>query len=456
MNHILEAISKAGGEPIRIGGCVRDKLLGSESKDVDIEVYGLPAHDLANILRNFGKVNFVGESFGVIKLTTADEDFDFSLPRRDNKVGRGHRGFQVGVDHDLTPAEAAARRDFTINAIGEKLDGTLVDPFNGVADLKNKILRATSEHFSEDPLRVLRGFQFTARFGLIAEPKTLGMCATLKDEAATIAIERIWMEWEKWALKGVHPSLGIKFLVDCGWINLFPELVNMISVPQDPEYHPEGSVMIHSMHVCDAAARICDRENLQGEDRITIILAALCHDLGKAYPWHGGTTEFTDGRWRSPGHAEAGVPIARKFLESIGCLERIIERVLPLVAEHMICVTSEMNPRVVRRLCVRLDKATLRELLYVIEADHSGRPPLPGGLPDSAADMIEIAEKLALEAAKPKPYILGRHLIARGMVPGPIFKEIINKCFEAQLDGIFAVDDAENYLDKLLAEDYKG
>jgi len=453
MNDILKAIVAAGGDPIRVGGCIRDELLGLESKDVDVEVFGLSADALCAVLRRFGKVSVVGESFGVIKLTTKDEDFDFSLPRRDNKTGRGHKGFQVEVDHSMTPAEAALRRDFTINAIGKRLDGELVDPFGGKQDLLDGVLRATSVHFSEDPLRVLRGFQFASRFKLTAEPGTVEMCRVLVDEADTLAIERIWGEWEKWAMKGVVPSMGLRFLVECGWIRLFPELVNLIDVPQDPVWHPEGCAWTHTLHVCDAAARICDREKLEGEDRAVIILAALCHDLGKALPENGGTTVFEDEHWRSPGHAEAGVPLSRRFLERIGCLERIIEKVLPLVAEHMICMTtSEITDRVVRRLSVRLGKATMRELLLILEADHSGRPPLAGGLPEPGKEIAVIAERLALEAAKPKPIIAGQHLIDRGYKPGPFFGLVINQCFEAQLDGVFTDEaGAVRHLEEVLS-----
>lgn len=456
MDHILDAIVRAGGDPIRVGGCIRDQLLGLESKDVDIEVFGLNAETLESILREFGKVSVVGDSFGVIKLSTNEEEFDFSLPRRDNKIGRGHRGFQVEVDHSMTPTEAALRRDFTVNAIGQRQDGQLVDPFGGKNDLRDRVLRAVSDHFSEDPLRVLRGFQFASRFQLIADPRTIEMCRGLLAEANTLASERVWGEWEKWSSKGVVPSLGLRFLVDSGWIQLYPELANLIDVPQDPEWHPEGCAWTHTLHVCDAAALICDREGLAGESRATIILAALCHDLGKAWPAQGGTTVYEDGHWRSPGHAEAGVPLSRRFLERIGCLERIIEKVLPLVAEHMICMTvSEINDRVVRRLAVRLEKTTMRELLLLIEADHSGRPPLARGLPESARSIIEIAERLAIDASKPRAIIGGRHLIHRGYKPGPFYGQIISLCYEAQLDGQFTDEEgAVRHLEGMLARSY--
>ena len=447
MREILEAIIEAGGDPIRVGGCIRDEMLGVESKDIDIEVFGLSSDALVAVLKRFGKVSVVGESFGVIKLRHKGEEFDFSLPRRDNKVGRGHKGFEVVVDHELSPFEAAKRRDFTINAIGRRLDGELVDPHGGLSDLNNRVLRHTSEHFAEDPLRVLRGFQFAARFNMSVVPETLEMCRSLIGEFDTLAIERIWIEFEKWAVKGSVPSAGLRFLRACGWVSLFPELEALIGVQQDPEWHPEGDVWEHTLHVCDAAARIADREQLEGEDRAVLILAALCHDLGKPE-----TSVFERGRWRAPGHPEAGVPVAKRFLESIGCLQRIIDRVLPLVREHMIHVTGgQPSDKLVRRLAVRLEKASVCELLLLIEADHSGRPPLFPGLPKKAEEIGVIAERLDVEAAKPKPIIGGRHLIDRGLQPGPRFGEIIGECFEAQLDGVFVDENgAVLFLEELL------
>lgn len=437
MNNILNAIVAAGGRPIKVGGCVRDKILGIDSKDVDVEVFGLSSDDLCGVLSNFGEICLVGVSFGVIKLTTDTDDFDFTLPRRDNKTGVGHRGFQVEVDHTMTPEEAALRRDFTINAIGETVDGEIVDPFGGVADMRAGVLRATSEHFSEDPLRVLRGFQFAARFNLVAEPKTLSMCKELLTEASSLPLERVWGEWEKWALRSETPSHGLKFLVSSGWVDQHPELVNLIGVPQDPVWHPEGCAWTHTMHVCDAMVRICDRIGVEGEDRVVLVLAALCHDLGKAFPENGGTTVFERDKWRSPGHADAGVPLAERFLKRIGCFQRIIDRVLPLVAEHMICTIDNISDRVVRRLSVRLGDSTISELLTLVEADHAGRPPLPADFPVEFEEIFNIAERLKIDLLKPEPIIGGRHLIELRFKPGPFFGKVIKACFEAQLDGTF-------------------
>ena len=430
MQNILQKIVSAGGTPYFVGGCVRDELLNIKSKDIDIEVYGLSADKLIEVLKPFGKVDCVGVSFGVIKLTTAEDDFDFTLPRRDSKVYEGHKGFTVEVDHTMSPEEAASRRDFTINSISKSLDGQLVDPYGGVKDLQDRVLRATSEHFKDDPLRTLRGFQFAARFELVAELQTLTMCRDLLAESHTISVERIYGEVVKWALKSTVPSAGLFFLKRAGWLVMFPELNNLDELPQDPQWHPEGNAFIHTALVCDAARNIAVRDKLCDEDRLVLMLAALCHDLGKAT-----TTVMRDGRWRSPGHAKEGEDLTRSLLNRMGFGESIIKQVIPLVVEHMSYIGIEPNERFVRRLSVRVEPCSIVQLCRVMEADHSGRPPLPMGMPINARKILMISEKLKVQSGKPEPIVKGRHLIDKGMEPGPHFKDILDQCYQAQLDG---------------------
>jgi tRNA nucleotidyltransferase (CCA-adding enzyme) len=309
MKKILEAIAAAGGRPLQIGGSVRDQVLGHVAKDFDIEVYNLSADALIAVLQQFGKVDTVGKSFGVIKLRNNGNDYDFSLPRRENKSGVGHKGFIVNCDPSMTVAEACARRDFTINAICfDPLKGEYIDPLNGEADLGLRRLHPCSDHFKEDPLRVLRGMQFAGRFRLLPSPMCIVMCEEVKEEYKTLAAERIWGEWEKWAEKSIIPSYGLKFLYITGWIDHYPELVALLDCEQEEAWHPEGTVFQHSCHVVDEMANICEREKIVGEDRVVLMFAALCHDLGKP-----ATTEVMDGRIKSHGHCEVGVPVAEKF-----------------------------------------------------------------------------------------------------------------------------------------------
>jgi len=434
---IVDAIADAGGQCLLDGGYVRDRLIGKASKDIDIEVYGLSYEDLVHQLSFFGRPKTVGKSFGVVKLTVDGEDYDFSLPRRDNKVSEGHKGFAVVADQNLTPKEAALRRDFTMNSVAEDADGNLIDPFGGAQDIKDGILRATSEHFAEDPLRVLRGFQFAARFDMTVEENTAAMCTELKDEFHTLPKERIWAEFEKFCTKATKPSAGITFLKDTKWLGLFPNLSAMHDNPQDPEWHPEGCVLTHIEHCMDAAAKIADREDIQGEDRTVLMLAVMTHDIGKP----ATLAKNEDGRWTNKKHATAGVPIAEDFLESIGAHSRIIKRVLPLVAEHMALLSirpEEISETHVRRLSRRLGDATISELVNVMEADTSGRPPLPKGRSERAQAILTIAKELEIQDSKPKPILMGRHLVSIGMSPGPNFSEILKTAYDAQLSGEFS------------------
>ena len=435
---ITDAITDAGGQCLLVGGAVRDRLIGNEtSKDIDIEVYGLSYEDLVHQLSFFGTPKTVGRSFGVVKLAFDGEDYDFSLPRRDSKVSEGHKGFTVATDQNLTPKEAALRRDFTMNSVAEDAEGNLIDPFGGAEDIKNRILRATSEHFAEDPLRVLRGFQFAARFDMTVEENTAAMCAELKDEFHTLPKERIWAEFEKFCTKATKPSAGITFLKDTKWLELFPDVATMHDSPQDPEWHPEGCVLTHTEHCMDAAAKIADREDVQGEDRTVLMLAVICHDIGKP----ATSAKNEDGRWTNQKHDSVGVPIAESFLESIGAHPRIIKRVLPLVAEHMALLSirpEEISETHVRRLSRRLGDATISELVNVMEADTSGRPPLPKGRSKRAQAILTIAKDLEIQDSKPKPILMGRHLVSTGMSPGPNFSEILKTAYDAQLGGEFS------------------
>jgi tRNA nucleotidyltransferase (CCA-adding enzyme) len=441
LEQIIQAIAQAGGTAYQVGGCVRDQLLGIENKDIDIEVYHLDAITLTKLLSRFGRVNEVGVSFGVIKLTThRHQEIDFTLPRRESKIGRGHRGFQVEVDHTMTVAEAALRRDFTINAIYRNAhDLSLLDPHGGIADLESRSLKATSEHFAEDPLRVLRGMQFASRFCATLTPDTAMMCQSLVNEYDTLATERVWTEWHKWAVKGKRPSKGLMALVDSGWLVHYPELFALQGVEQDPVWHPEGDVWNHTLCVCDAAADIAEREQLPEQERLILLFAALCHDVGKPT-----TTVFEYDRWRSPGHAAAGVAVANVFLLRIGCPVAVIDAVLPLVAEHMVHFAASVSTRLIRRLSVRLGKASILQLSRLVEADLSGRPPLPAQQSETMQQMVELASSVSILHSKPERLVQGRHLIALGHEPARWFGKTLDQCYEAQLDGVF-----ENELDGL-------
>lgn len=447
-----------------VGGSVRDALLGHKPKDVDIEVYGATYDDLTKILKPYGHVNVVGKYFGVLKFKGDDGlEIDISIPRRETKTGIGHRDFTTNFDPKITPREAAARRDFTINALGwDPFTGELHDYYGGSNDLRDGILRATTTAFAEDPLRVLRGMQFVARFGMRVDPVTAVACRSLVGQYASLSRERVAEEWMKLAYKGTRPSLIWPYLRETGWISLYPQLENLIGVPQDPEWHPEGTVDIHTAFVMDAMAAICDREGIAGEDRAVLIFAALTHDFAKSLVERGGTTmQRQKGgmlRWTAHGHEEAGGPMARAFLTDIGITARIIDRVIPLVENHLqhvlLAAIGRITVPAVRRLADRLAPATIRELMLLVEADQNGRPPLPGGLPASALDILRQAREDQIEGGPPLSPIKGRDILAFYQNrPGPHVGAAVKAAQAAYVDGVFTTHGAglawiKNWLEK--------
>jgi tRNA nucleotidyltransferase (CCA-adding enzyme) len=437
---IFQAIADEGGQAYLVGGCVRDHYLGLPQGDYDCEVFKMDSDKLISILTRFGTPSFVGMSFGVIKLRGSEGiTYDFSLARRDSKEGSGHKGFKVACDPTLTLEEASARRDYTINSLMyEPLRGEYFDFHKGVFDIKSGVLQATSSHFAEDPLRVLRGMQFAGRFNMRATIVTAQSASRIIDEYKSLSKERVFGEWYKWAALSVLPSAGIHFLMATNWLSLYPCLRQLVGLPQSPIHHPEGCAYTHTLLVCDAAAKIADREGITGEDRVVFLLAALLHDVGKVK-----TTVFERGDWRSPAHAEVGVPIAGAFLDDIGCFPRIKERVLPLVAEHMFAVWMPVTKRAQRRLVRRLGPVTLRELHLFMEADHSGRPPLPPGPPKGSEQLLQmIVEDVPQQATS---FLKGRDLMTLGFKPGVEMGLILKEAGEAQLDGHF--DDKEGALE---------
>ena len=436
---IAELLAKKGGRALLVGGCVRDSLLHIPAKDVDMEVYGLSADEIEQTLREKFRLDSVGRSFGVF--IVKGHNIDIALPRRESKVGPRHTDFTVEGDPTMSPEEAASRRDFTINAISfDPLGQELIDPYNGTQDLKSGRLRHVSDAFSEDPLRVLRGMQFVARFNLEASPKTLELCRRLNPD--DLPPERLWEEWKKLILKGVSISKGLRFLQACGWLRYFPELKALVGCEQEPQWHPEGDVWTHTLHCMDAFAR--KRIGQEWEDLI-VGLAVLCHDMGKP------VSSFKDsetGRIRSPRHDIRGVPIARVFLERMTRQKRIFEEVLPLVEYHMRPLTlyhSNAGDNAIRRLATRVKRVD--RLVRVVHADKSGRPPLPIDSFPEGKWLLKKATELAIKDREPKPLILGRHLIGLGLKPGPHFGKILKQCYDAQIEGEFSdIEGGKTYL----------
>ena len=457
LERIVRELRESGFHAVVVGGSVRDALLGLDPKDIDIEVYRISYDELASFLATRGRVDLVGKSFGVVKFTSPGEDTcDFSVPRRDSKTGPGHRDFRAHFDASITPREAASRRDFTINAMSfDPLSGEVWDFFGGQVDLNNRVLRATSDAFSEDPLRVLRGMQFATRFNLTVDPGTAAMSRSIANEYSTLARERIAEEFMKWAIKSPHPGRIADYLQSTGWHVHFPEIQNLFGVPQDPEWHPEGDVGVHTMHVLNQAARVAERDALAPDDRAVLLFAALAHDFAKP-----STTELRERegrvRWTSWGHEPAGGPMARKFLERIGIKASIVDQVVKLVESHLAhhSIGRDVSPRAVRRLAMRLAPASIAQLVRLIEADASGRPPLEPGVPPAAQRLLAAAESEAVDARPQLPLILGRHVLPYfSDRPGIHIGEVTTAAYEAQADGAFSTEEeALRWLDNYMAQ----
>jgi tRNA nucleotidyltransferase (CCA-adding enzyme) len=425
-----------GGRALIVGGWVRDQLRGHPSKDVDVEVFGLPASNLHTLLERLGPVNTVGESFTVYKVGGVD----VSLPRRDSKVGRGHRGFEVVGDPTLTPADAARRRDFTINAIAwDPLTGEYLDPHGGRHDLEAGVLRAVDPTtFGDDSLRVLRAVQFAARFAFALDPATETLCRGIALD--DLPAERIWGEVEK-LLQAARPSTGFALAERLGVVaQLWPECAALVGCPQEPDWHPEGDVWVHTLLVIDEArARIGD---LPHAKQVAVMLGAVAHDFGKP-----ATTVFADGRIRSPGHEDAGVEPALAFLDRLNVHAMdgydVRTQVVGLVAHHLKPGMWHKAPTPVsdgafRRLAQKVD---LELLARLAEADCVGRT----GTFDCTAMtwFLERARALGVEHRPPAPILLGRHVLGLGLEPGPQVGAILKAVYERQLDGhVTTLDEA--------------
>ena len=431
---IAEAARAAGGRALLVGGHVRDLLrgTGADDRDLDLEVYGIPGDALRRLLARFGRVDAVGESFQVYKIGP----LDVSIPRRDSKIGAGHRGFDVVGDPTMTVEEAARRRDFTINAIlMDPLTREVIDPTGGQADLKARRLRAVDPTtFVEDSLRVLRGAQFAARFEFEIEPKTVELCRTIKLD--DLPAERIWGEFEKLLLRARRPSIGLAAALELGVIEkLFPDLKALVGCPQEPAWHPEGDVWVHTLQAVDLAATMID--DLPAPKKVAVMLGTLCHDLGKP-----PTTAVIDGRIRSLDHEAQGIPPTERTLDRlhVHTLDGydVRKQVIALVADHLkpglFHREGKVGDGAFRRLALRVEL----DLLYrVAKADSLGRvaPGKPAPNADAQEWFRERAASLKVQHAPEKPLLMGRHVLDLGLKPGPRVGEITDAVYQLQMDG---------------------
>ena len=421
---IAKVMDSHGGVCYYVGGFVRDSLMGSESKDIDMEVHGVSPDMLTDILSRFGEVISMGANFGIYNIK--GYSLDIAMPRKETARGTGHRDFDVFVDPFIGTEKAAERRDFTINALMQNvLTGEIIDHFAGKADLEKGIIRHVNDSsFAEDPLRVLRAAQFAARFDFVVVEETVAICS--KMDLTALSKERIETELEKALLKADKPSVFFEYLRKMNQLDYwFKELKDIIGVQQNPQFHAEGDVWTHTMMVLDEAAKYRDKaENPKG-----FMLAALCHDYGKAI-----CTEVVDGRIRSIGHETKGLPLVETFLNRITSETKLINYVLNLCALHMKPnALAGMNAGV-KSTNKMFDQAQdPTALVYMAMADNYGRIMANGIIPneDLLFERLEIFNTIMA-----KPYVQGRDLIEAGIESSEKFSEYLEYAHKLRLAGV--------------------
>ena len=436
---IIKVISKElkelNAQAIIVGGAVRDHFLELPCKDYDIEVYRLEnIETLEQILSHYGSVNLVGKSFGILKFVYEGEEYDFSFPRREQKVATGHKGFDVVCDGFMSFEEAALRRDFTINALGYDVEQeAFLDPFGAKEDMESKRLRhISSKTFVEDPLRVYRAVQFVARFGYALEKETFALCENMVKDGLLDELpkERVYTEFTKLLLKSKKPSVGFELMRELGITKRhFPELHALIGVPQSPVWHPEGDVWVHTLMCVDKMVTL-----LKGKEKydLKMMFAILCHDLGKATH-----TQITPEKISAIGHERAGLEPTERFMYRLTNEHDFITSLLPLVEHHLapsIYFRGKAKNSTIRKLAT---KVNIEELVTVAKADFLGRTTEASlkGIYEAGDWLLKKAEELDVYHEPLKPLLQGRDLIELGYKPSKEFKILLNTVYNEQLEG---------------------
>ncbi len=412
---IAEEVKKAGGRVFYVGGYVRDRLLNINNKDVDIEVHGITAEKLYEILKSVGQPLKYGDSFGVYSLK--GYDIDIAMPRSEKATGKGHRDFEVTVDPFIGYDKAARRRDFTINALMQDvISDEIIDSFNGIEDLNNKVLRCVDPvTFIEDPLRALRAAQFASRFEFAVEQNTIDLCRTINLEY--LSKERVFEEMKKALLKGKKPSVFFETLKEMNQLDFwFKEVKDLIGVKQDEIHHPEGDVYTHTMEVIDRAVEY--RDNVS--DPLYFVLFCLCHDFGKVI-----TTEVIDGRIHAYEHETKGLPLINNFLNRLSNEKELIHYVSNMVPLHMkplSLIAQNSSDKAYYRM---FDKAINKEdLIWFAFTDKAG----------SEEYKTVLFEKLdAYNRLMEKPFVTGKDLIEAGIEPDEHFSEYLEYAHNLRL-----------------------
>lgn len=421
---IARLVDAAGGRTFFVGGFVRDRVLGRENKDIDIEVHGITVEKLEEILSELGEQTEMGASFGIFGLR--GYDIDIAMPRKEEATGRGHRDFKVDIDPFIGTYKAAIRRDFTINAMMQDvLTGEIVDHFGGLDDIRASVLRHVNDDtFAEDPLRVLRAAQFAARFNFSVAEETVSLAKTM--DLTALSWERIAGELQKALLKADAPSIFFREMRRMDQLSYwFLEMEQLIGLEQNPEYHPEGDVWTHTLMVIDEAAKL----RKEADYPMGLMITAMVHDMGKAVC----TNIDENGKIRSIGH-ENESELIESALSRITTEIRLKKYVHNMTQLHMRPVSLAKQTEKQKPYDKLFDQSVdPHDLLLFAKADYLGRKDVP----DYTETEQLLQEKLRkFDELMAKPYVMGRDLVEMGLTPGPEFKELLEYAHTLRLAGV--------------------
>ena len=401
LDKIFDKLELFNIKPIIVGGYIRDILIKTHlnqekksinftfSKDIDIEVYGVTSLNLLEeLLKEFGSVNSVGKSFGICKLSFDGLDLDFSLPRLDSKTSSGHKGFAIITPPDIDFSMASFRRDFTINSIGYDVqEKKILDPYNGIKDLKNKTLNAINrDTFLEDPLRVLRAVGFAARFDFELSKNTFLLCKEMIKNGLLneLSKERIFDEIKKLLLKSDSPSIGFKLLKDLDALEYFYELKSLSKENWN-----------FTLFALDNMSKLKMSDN---KTNIVLMLAITCYKLSE--------------------------PLTISFISSLTTDRNIIKKVLTLMKNRL---KTEMSNSDIYKLAQNVN---LEEMTTLYSALFKKNKKIYDDTKTRAKNLGVLNERL-------KPLIQGKELIKRGLAPSEEFSKIIALAYSAQMNEEF-------------------
>jgi tRNA nucleotidyltransferase (CCA-adding enzyme) len=463
-------IEHFGKEVYVVGGYVRDTILGcAKDEGIDILIAHFTVDEIIDRLKEYGKLDQVGKSFGVIKFNTEGITYDIALPRKDlpreAKV-RGHKDFIIASDPDLPIEEDLERRDFRCNSVAVRLcDGEIKDPLGGLGDIKQRVIRLTNPRaFPEDPLRVLRAARFASVLGFSIDPEIYGIAKTI--DLTGLSVERVNEEFFRILLESPIPSVGLEELFKLDALSqLFPELYKLTLSIQDSLFHPEKdqyghhTVWQHTKITVDQAKRLAEKNDLLPHKKLALLLAALYHDIGKAST---ARWEFKRGRMViiNYGHDIASEKITEQLFDRYKIYSwngyDLRKAVLSLIRCHHRASELWQNRDVLTKKAFNRLAADVNgeiEMIVLLDAaDRAGRSEAPvESLDDEARWLVNKFDELNVTKESIKPLIMGRDLIDMGVSPGPGMGKTLDTIYQKQLDNEFETkEEGLKIVEKLL------